>query len=445
MEQNLLAWPVKRRSHAKRIVVLGGAGFIGTHLCLRLLADGNEVFCVDVRDAAGSSLLRDVLRHPAFHAVRHNIVHGFGIRCDEIYNLASPSRVCYDKALPVEALQVCMTGTINTLDTARDEHARVLFASSGEMGDTRPAAAEGCGCAHTLMEGKRAAEALHRAYREEFDVDTRIARIYNTYGSGADLMDQRLVMKSVVAALRNRDIRINGSGEQIRTFCWVEDLVEGLVRLMDATPTEGVRTMEFGGGHEVSIRALVEKIVALTGSRSRIVHVKAGRVTPRGGCPTSRRRATNWDDTPHAARRGTATHDRLRRKGALGKGPHGRHVGRDQLKEKRNTMNDFDKIIWSDTLVLVEFFASWCGPCRAMDPTVERFRRMMNGRAEVLRINIDDEQMLPIVRRYRIRTVPTLLLFHRGEERWRRSGITSYEEMVAALEQTEALIHATPH
>ena len=143
------------------------------------------------------------------------------------------------------------------------------------MGDTRPAAAEGCGCAHTLMEGKRAAEALHRAYREEFDVDTRIARIYNTYGSGADLMDQRLVMKSVVAALRNRDIRINGSGEQIRTFCWVEDLVEGLVRLMDATPTEGVRTMEFGGGHEVSIRALVEKIVALTGSRSRIVHVKA--------------------------------------------------------------------------------------------------------------------------------------------------------------------------
>lgn len=85
----------------KRIVVLGGAGFIGTHLCLRLLADGNEVFCVDVRDAAGSSLLRDVLRHPAFHAVRHNIVHGFGIRCDEIYNLASPSRVCYDKALPV--------------------------------------------------------------------------------------------------------------------------------------------------------------------------------------------------------------------------------------------------------------------------------------------------------------------------------------------------------
>lgn len=429
----------------KRIVVLGGAGFIGTHLCLRLLADGNEVFCVDVRDAAGSSLLRDVLRHPAFHAVRHNIVHGFGIRCDEIYNLASPSRVCYDKALPVEALQVCMTGTINTLDTARDEHARVLFASSGEMGDTRPAAAEGCGCAHTLMEGKRAAEALHRAYREEFDVDTRIARIYNTYGSGADLMDQRLVMKSVVAALRNRDIRINGSGEQIRTFCWVEDLVEGLVRLMDASPTEGVRTMEFGGGHEVSIRALVEKIVALTGSRSRIVHVKARPVTPRGGCPTSRRRATNWDDTPHAARRGTATHDRLCRKGALGKGPHGRHVGRDQLKEKRNTMNDFDKIIWSDTLVLVEFFASWCGPCRAMDPTVERFRRMMNGRAEVLRINIDDEQMLPIVRRYRIRTVPTLLLFHRGEERWRRSGITSYEEMAAALEQTEALIHATPH
>ena len=281
----------------KRIVVLGGAGFIGTHLCLRLLADGNEVFCVDVRDAAGSSLLRDVLRHPAFHAVRHNIVHGFGIRCDEIYNLASPSRVCYDKALPVEALQVCMTGTINTLDTARDEHARVLFASSGEMGDTRPAAAEGCGCAHTLMEGKRAAEALHRAYREEFDVDTRIARIYNTYGSGADLMDQRLVMKSVVAALRNRDIRITGSGEQIRTFCWVEDIVDGLVRLMETPPSAGaVRTVNLGSNHEISIRALAEKIVALTGSRSRIVHTAARADDARRRAPdiSAARRELGW-------------------------------------------------------------------------------------------------------------------------------------------------------
>ena len=258
----------------KRIVVLGGVGFIGTHLCLRLLDEGHEVFCVDTRDIANSPLLRDMPPHPEFRYVRHNIVHQFGIRCDEIYNLASPSRVRYNKALPVE------TGNIyaaNCRDTAEE---------SGF-----------CTTRRILAEGKRAAEAMHRAYQSEFGVDARIARIFNTYGTGADLMDQRVVMKMIVAALQNRDIPINGSGEQLRTFCWVEDVVDGLVRLMDAPPTETARTINFGSNHEVSIRALAEKIVALTGSRSQIVHTDARADDVRRLAPdiSAARRELGWE------------------------------------------------------------------------------------------------------------------------------------------------------
>ena len=235
-----MQFPVpKKNRDGKRIVVLGGAGLIGTHLCRRLLADGNEVFCVDIRDAADSPLLRSALQNPSFRFVRHNIVSPFGIRCDEIYNLASPSMVRYNKALPVESLKTSMTGSVNALDTARNEHARVLFGSSGGVYDIDRATArtegrDNCSTHRMLAEGKLAAEALHRAYRNEFDVDTRIARIFNTYGSGADLMDQRVVMKMISAALQNRDIAVNGNGEQARTFCWVEDIVDGLVSLMEA-------------------------------------------------------------------------------------------------------------------------------------------------------------------------------------------------------------------
>lgn len=264
----------------KRIVVLGGAGFIGTHLCLRLLGQGHEVFCVDLREPAGSPLLRDTVRHPAFRYVHHNVVNTFGIRCDEIYNLTAPSTVRYDKLLPVEALRTSILGAINTLDAARSEHARVLLASSGEIYDTnfRDSCSATSACPpdkRLFAEGKRAAETLHRAYHAEYGVDTRIARLFNTYGPGADPMDQRVVMKTIVAALQNRDIVIYGSGEQLRTFCWVGDIVEGLLRLMAAPPTERTRIVDLGAEHEISVRSLAEKIVAATGSSSRIVHVEA--------------------------------------------------------------------------------------------------------------------------------------------------------------------------
>lgn len=263
----------------KRIVVLGGSGFIGSHLCLRLLEEGHEVFCVDLREAANSPLLRAVTEHPAFRYVRHNIVHPFSIRCNEIYNLASPAVLCYKKSLPVETLKVDMLGAVNALDTARTEHARVLYASSCDVYGTNLRLSYSQQTterivAQTLAEGKRAAETLHCAYQAELGVDTRIARIFNTYGSGADLLDQRVVIKMVVAALQNRTIQVSGNGEQLRTFCWVGDVVDGLVRLMAVAPAERTRVVDLGSGHETSIRALAEQIIELTGSRSRIVHVE---------------------------------------------------------------------------------------------------------------------------------------------------------------------------
>lgn len=285
----------------KRIVVLGGSGFIGSHLCLRLLGEGHEVFCVDLREASHSPLLRKAAGHPAFRYVRHNIMHPFSIRCNEIYNLAAPVVLCYNKTLPVEALKVNMLGSIHALDTARVEHARVLYASSSEVyelplrthaGSRRGARNTECTCA----DGKRAAEALHRAYRTEYGVDTRIARIFNTYGSGADLLDQRVVIQMIVAALQNRTIRVTGNGEQLRTFCWVEDLVDGLMRLMAVAPAEQCRTVDLGSTHEVSIRALAEQIIELTGSRSHIMHIemRPGEVRRRMPDLTAARNELDW-------------------------------------------------------------------------------------------------------------------------------------------------------
>ena len=322
--------PVKGKKMQKRIVVLGGVGFIGSHLCLRLLNDGHEVFCVDIRDTADSPLLRDMPPHPEFRYVRHNIVNAFGIRCDEIYNLAAPSRVRYNKALPVESLKVSILGSINALDTARSEHARILYASTGDIygtgyRDTSVEAADGCPTHRTLAEGKRAGEALHRAYQYEFGVDARIARIFNTYGSGADLMDQRVVMKMIVAALQNRDIPINGSGEQLRTFCWVEDVVDGLVRLMDAhgqfrQQSRGDDPLAGREDHRPDGQQLAHRPRRSAHRRHTPPHARHLGDTARTGL-----------GAPHTAHRRPAAHDQLRRKGTCGEELCGNIVGGNKL------------------------------------------------------------------------------------------------------------------
>lgn len=288
----------------KRIAVLGGVGFIGTQLCLKLIELGHSVYCVDLRDPSSSPLLAQVVQHPRFRYLRHNLTLPLGIRCDEIYNLIAPSSVRYRKALPVETLKVSMTGAANALDAALAAHARILYASSGAVygpvySDTAYTPAEACSTHRILAEGKRAGEALHRAYQAEYGVDTRIARIFNTYGPGADLLDQRVVMKMIVAALLEQEIVIYGSGEQVRTFCWVEDLVDGLIRLMEAPNTGNTRTVNLGSTHEIPIRALAAKIVEMTGSQSPVVHLEARIDDVRRRTPdvTAARRDLGW--MPH--------------------------------------------------------------------------------------------------------------------------------------------------
>ena len=279
----------------------------------------------------------DITRFPRFAAVaRHAAAPGIPVRPPQHrQRIRHPLRRdlqprgalarARQQALPVESLKVSILGSINALDTARSEHARILYASNGDIygtgyRDTSVEAADGCPTHRTLAEGKRAGEALHRAYQYEFGVDARIARIFNTYGSGDDLMDQRVVMKMIVAALQNRDIPINGSGEQLRTFCWVEGMVDGLVRLMEAPPAETTRAANFGSSHVVTIRSLAEKIIALTGSSSHIVHAEGA-----ASATYARPHARHLGDTArtglgaaHTAHRRPAAHDQLRRKGTCG-------------------------------------------------------------------------------------------------------------------------------
>lgn len=258
----------------KKVVILGGVGLIGTHLCKKILDRGDVVYCVDTRELSASPLLRDWERHGNLRYVRHNVVNPFTIRCDEIYNLCAPVRLSYDRQLPVEAFKTYLQGAINTLENARAEFAKVVYVSSSAVYTPNPRLefdTRNPQCA--AAEGIRAAEMIHHAYFNEYSVDTRIARVFNVYGSGADISDCRVVMRMISSALQNRPITIYGSGEQLRTFCWAGDIANGLTALMEAAPSPALRTVDLGGDTEITIRALAEKIVELTGSRSHINHV----------------------------------------------------------------------------------------------------------------------------------------------------------------------------
>ena len=259
----------------KKAVILGGVGLVGTHLCQKLIERGREVCCVDVRELSSSPLLRDMERN-LFRFVRHNITTPFTIHCDEVYNLCAPVRLSYDKQLPVETLQTYLQGAFNTLENARTEFARVLFASSSAVYAPNPRLELDLRNKQAASaEGIRSSEMIHRAYALEYGVDCRIARIFNTYGSGSDLNERRVVMRMITAALQNREITIFGSGEQLRTFAWAGDIAEGLIALMEAPSSGSVRTIDLGGEGEITIRSLAEKIIELCGSRSRINHIGA--------------------------------------------------------------------------------------------------------------------------------------------------------------------------
>ena len=282
----------------KQIVVLGGVGLVGSHLCRTLIEKSYNVTCIDTRGVGASPLLHDVIYEESFRYIHHDITHRFEIECDCIINLASPAAYYAGNDLAVTALRTDILGSINSLEVARHNGARVIYASSGDIYElaydrsldeqrttSQPQSFE--------IEGKRAAEALHRAYGG----DRRIARLFNTYGSGCSLSDRRVIPAMILDALYNRDISIYGSGEQQRTFCWVGDVVEGLVKMMTATQGKDMMIYNLGSTHEISIRELAEKIIELTGSRSHINHIPARHNDPRRKMPniSRARKELGWE------------------------------------------------------------------------------------------------------------------------------------------------------
>ncbi len=288
-------------NNKKRILVIGGVGLIGSHLCRRLVDYGHEVYCMDIRSCDSSPLLRETASQHNFNYVRHNVINPFGINVEEIYCLAAPSTLRYEHGMEVETHKVNLLGTFNALECAKINRSRILYASSGDVyglsrqQSMREEQGFGPACS-AAAESKRAAESLLRAYKTEYQTDGKIARIFNTYGTGADPSDRRVVAKMIVEALTGRNLTIYGSGQQLRSFCWVGDTVDALLRLMNLLPDVQVQTVNIGSSHEITIRALAEKIISLTGSRSKIIHLEARNDDPRHKTPdiTRARRLLDW-------------------------------------------------------------------------------------------------------------------------------------------------------
>jgi len=264
----------------RRVLVTGGAGFIGSHLCERLLARGDEVLCVDNFFTATRPNVSGLMSNSRFELVRHDVCFPLYVEVDKIYNLACPASPIHYQFDPVQTTKTSVHGAINMLGLAKRVKAKILQASTSEVygdptvhpqtedywGHVNPIGPRSC-----YDEGKRCAETLFFDYRRQHNLKIKIARIFNTYGPRMHPNDGRVVSNFVVQALQNKDITVYGDGSQTRSFCYVDDLIDGLVRLME-TSDDVVGPFNLGNPEEFSVRELAETIIALTGSSSRIVH-----------------------------------------------------------------------------------------------------------------------------------------------------------------------------
>ncbi|MCB1885571.1 MAG: SDR family oxidoreductase [Geminicoccaceae bacterium] len=265
---------------AKRILVTGGAGFLGSHLCERLLAAGHDVLAVDNYFTGRRSNVAHLLDNPRFELMRHDVCFPLYVEVDEIYNLACPASPIHYQHDPVQTTKVSVMGAINMLGLAKRTRAKVFQTSTSEVygdptvhpqneayrGNVNPIGPRAC-----YDEGKRCAETLFFDYRRQHGLNVKVARIFNTYGPRMHPNDGRVVSNFIVQALRNEAITVYGDGRQTRSFCYVDDLIEGFVRLM-ATPDAVTGPVNLGNPAEFTILDLAEAVINLTGSRSRIVH-----------------------------------------------------------------------------------------------------------------------------------------------------------------------------
>jgi UDP-glucuronate decarboxylase len=265
---------------SKKIVVTGGAGFIGSHLCERLVAAGHEVICVDNFYTGRKANIAHLLDHPRFDVVRHDITEPLVLQADEVYNLACPASPGHYQADPIHTMKTSVLGSINLLGLARRTGAKSLLASTSEVyGDPlvhpQPESYWGhvnpCGVRSCYDEGKRSAEALYFDYHRQHGIPIKVVRIFNTYGPRMRPDDGRVVSNFIVQALMDEPLTIYGDGQQTRSFCYVDDLVDGLMKMM-ASPDEVLGPINLGNPGEFTMLELAEAVKRLTNSRSRIVH-----------------------------------------------------------------------------------------------------------------------------------------------------------------------------
>jgi len=263
----------------KRILVTGGAGFLGSHLCDRLLAEGHDVLCLDNLFTGSKNNIRHLIGHPNFEFVRHDIIQPIFLEVDEIYNLACPASPVHYQYNPIKTIKTSVMGAINTLGLAKRVRAKILQASTSEVyGDPEmhPQQEEYWGRVNPIGirscydEGKRAAECLMMDYHRQNGVRIKIVRIFNTYGPRMAINDGRVVSNFIVQAIKGEDITVYGNGSQTRSFCYCEDLIEGIMRMM-ATTDDIIGPVNLGNPSEFTILELAENVIRLTGSSSRIV------------------------------------------------------------------------------------------------------------------------------------------------------------------------------
>lgn len=262
-----------------RILVTGGAGFLGSHLCERLLKEGNDVLCVDNFYTGTKRNIVHLLNHPYFELLRHDITFPLYVEVDQIYNLACPASPIHYQNDPVQTTKVNVHGSINMLGLAKRLKAKILQASTSEVyGDpsVHPQPENYWGNVNCIGprscydEGKRCAETLFFDYHRQHKIKIKVARIFNTYGPNMHPDDGRVISNFILQALRNQPITIYGDGSQTRSFCYVDDMVEGLIRLMN-TPDDFTGPVNLGNPIETSILELAQKIIQMTGSKSKII------------------------------------------------------------------------------------------------------------------------------------------------------------------------------
>jgi len=265
----------------KKVLVTGGAGFVGSHLCDRLLKEGNEVVCLDNYFTGQKQNIVHLLNNPYFELIRHDVTMPFFIEVDEIYNLACPASPVHYQYNAIKTIKTSVMGAVNMLGLAKRIRARILQASTSEVygdpqvhpqvetywGHVNPIGDRAC-----YDEGKRAAETLFVNYHKQNNVKIKIVRIFNTYGPRMHPNDGRVVSNFIVQALQNKDITVYGDGQQTRSFQYVDDLVEGMIRLM-ASREDFTGPVNIGNPNEFTILELAEKVIKLTGSKSKIVRM----------------------------------------------------------------------------------------------------------------------------------------------------------------------------